>query len=147
VTRLLAGYIGVRPGRDVEFFLFVTSSRPVLGPTQIPIQREPEAPSPWVNRPGRGGDYSIPLVAKLRMCGATPSLPNTCLWPGTWLSAGRTSPLYNYKFLVPDGLKQWKKWRVMNSSQKSILFVHSYLVSENMNQNLSLTNLYRKYEQ
>jgi hypothetical protein len=45
------------PGR-VKNFVFSTSSRPALGPTQSPIQWVPGALSPGVKRPGREADHS-----------------------------------------------------------------------------------------
>jgi hypothetical protein len=45
------------PG-GVKNFLFYTSSRPVLGPTQPPIQRVPGALSQGVQRPGREANHS-----------------------------------------------------------------------------------------
>jgi hypothetical protein len=59
VVGIATGYGGEGPGgrslspRKVKNFLFFTSSRPALGPTQ-PIQRVPE-----VKRPGREADYSL----------------------------------------------------------------------------------------
>jgi hypothetical protein len=51
------------PGR-VKKFLFSTSSRQALGPTQIPIQWVPGALSPGVKRPVREGDHSPPSSAE-----------------------------------------------------------------------------------
>jgi hypothetical protein len=42
------------------------SSRPVLGPTQPPIQWVPEALSPGVKRPGRETEHSPPTSAKVK---------------------------------------------------------------------------------
>jgi hypothetical protein len=53
------------PGR-VKNFLFSTSFRPALGPTQPPIQRVPEALSPRVKRPGREADHSPPVGAEVK---------------------------------------------------------------------------------
>jgi hypothetical protein len=47
------------PGRG-KIFLLSTSSRPVLGPTQPPIQLVPGALSPGVKRPGCEADHSPP---------------------------------------------------------------------------------------
>jgi hypothetical protein len=41
----------------VKSFLFSTSSRPTLGPTQPPIQWVPGALSPGVKRQGRESDH------------------------------------------------------------------------------------------
>jgi hypothetical protein len=50
----------------VKNFLFSTSSRPVLGPTQPPIQWVPWAISPGVKRPGREADHSPPTGAEVK---------------------------------------------------------------------------------
>jgi hypothetical protein len=53
------------PGR-VKNFLFSTSSRPVPGSTQPPIQWVPGALSPGVKRPGREADHSPPTTAEVK---------------------------------------------------------------------------------
>jgi hypothetical protein len=53
------------PGRGKNF-LFSTSFRPVLGPTQPPIQWVPWALSPWVKRYGREADHSPPASAAVK---------------------------------------------------------------------------------
>jgi hypothetical protein len=53
------------PGR-VKNFHFSMSSRPALGPTQPPIQREPGALSPDVKRPGREADHSLPTSTEVK---------------------------------------------------------------------------------
>jgi hypothetical protein len=45
--------------------LFANASRPVLGPTQPPIQREPGALTPRVKRPGCEADNSPPYNTKV----------------------------------------------------------------------------------
>jgi hypothetical protein len=64
------------PGR-VKNFLFSTSSRPALGPTQPPIQRVLGAVSPGVKRPEREADHSPPAnteVKKMWIYTSTPPL-------------------------------------------------------------------------
>jgi len=61
---------------NMGFFLFTTVSRPVLGPTQPPVQWIPGALSLGVKRPGREADH-LHLVPRSRMRGAIPPLPNT----------------------------------------------------------------------
>jgi hypothetical protein len=51
----------------VKNFLFFTSSKPVTGPTQPPIQWVPGALSPEVTRPGREAGHSPSLVPRSRM--------------------------------------------------------------------------------
>jgi hypothetical protein len=53
------------PGR-VKIFLFSTASRPVLGPTQPPIQWVPGAVPPGVKRQGREADRSPPTSAEVK---------------------------------------------------------------------------------
>jgi len=47
-------------------FLLTTASRTALGPTQHPIQWEPEALSLEVKRPGREADSSPPTSAEVK---------------------------------------------------------------------------------
>jgi hypothetical protein len=70
VSRLAAGWTAEGseysgPGRG-KFFLFSTSSRPVLGPTQSSFQWLPRALSPGVTRPGREADHSPPTSAEFK---------------------------------------------------------------------------------
>jgi hypothetical protein len=60
------------PGRGKNF-LFSSSSRPVLGPTQPTIQWILGALSPGVKRPGREADHSPP----------SPEVKNTCIYTST----------------------------------------------------------------
>jgi hypothetical protein len=53
------------PGKVMNF-VFSTSSRPVLGPTQRPFQRLPGAFFPRVKRQGREADQSPPTSAELK---------------------------------------------------------------------------------
>jgi hypothetical protein len=62
------------PGR-VKNFLFSTSSRPALGPTQPPIQWVPGARSPGVKREGREADYSPPINAEVKKTWVYTSTP------------------------------------------------------------------------
>jgi hypothetical protein len=58
---------GLTPGRGKEgIFLFITASRPTLGPTQPPIQLLPGIFSPEVKRPGRETDHSPPSSAEVK---------------------------------------------------------------------------------
>jgi hypothetical protein len=61
----------------VRNFLFSTSSRPALGPTQPPIQWVPQALSPGVKRRGREADHSPPISAEVKKtCVYTSTTPN-----------------------------------------------------------------------
>jgi len=46
------------PGRDRDFFLFATASRPALRPTQSPIQWVPSALYLEAKRPVRDPDHT-----------------------------------------------------------------------------------------
>jgi len=46
--------------------LFATVSRPVLWPTQPPIQWVPEVPSLGIKRPGCEADHSPPCTAEVK---------------------------------------------------------------------------------
>jgi hypothetical protein len=61
------------------FFLFVTVSRPALGPTQPPIQWVPGALTPGVKRPGSEADHSPPSSTEFKMGGTIPPLPQYVL--------------------------------------------------------------------
>jgi hypothetical protein len=50
----------------IKTFLFSMSSRPVLGPTQPPIQWVPRDLSPGVKRPGREADHSSLASAEVK---------------------------------------------------------------------------------
>jgi hypothetical protein len=54
--------------RGLEIFLFTTTSRTALGPTQPPIQWVTGAPSTGVKRPGRDADHSPPSSAEVKEC-------------------------------------------------------------------------------
>jgi hypothetical protein len=60
------GVLDSRQGLGV--FLFATASRPVLGPTQTPIQWVPRALSLKVKRPGPEADHSPPSIAMVKEC-------------------------------------------------------------------------------
>jgi hypothetical protein len=58
--------IGSRFPAGLGIFLFDTVSRPVLGPTQPPIQWVPGALSLGVKRPGREAGHSPPSNAEVK---------------------------------------------------------------------------------
>jgi hypothetical protein len=55
--------------------IFSTSSRPALGPTQLPIQWVLGALSPGVKRPGREADQSPSPIAKIKEIWIYTSIP------------------------------------------------------------------------
>jgi hypothetical protein len=57
-------------------FLFSTSSRPALGPTQPPIQWVTGALFPRVKRPGRESDHSPPFSAEVKKTWIYKSTPS-----------------------------------------------------------------------
>jgi hypothetical protein len=68
VTRLLAGgsQFDSQEGKKGIYFLFATTSRPVLGPTQPPTKWVLGDLSHWIKRPRREGDHSSPSSAELK---------------------------------------------------------------------------------
>jgi hypothetical protein len=79
---LRAGRLMVRslsPGR-VKNFLFSTSSRTALEPTQPPIQWVTGALSPGVKRPGREADHSPSTSMEVRKTWIHTSTPHTPSW-------------------------------------------------------------------
>jgi hypothetical protein len=65
----------------VKNFLFSTSSRPALRPTQPSVQWVPRALSPGVKQQRREADPThLRLVPKSRIRGSIPPLPHTSSW-------------------------------------------------------------------
>jgi hypothetical protein len=77
---MLTGYRldgrGIRftPGKDKTFFLFSTTSRPVLDPTHPPIQWIPGDLSPEIKRQGREADRLPASNAEVKNGGVVPPL-------------------------------------------------------------------------
>jgi hypothetical protein len=67
------------PGK-VKNFLFSTSSRPTLGPTQPPIQWVLGALSPGLKKPGREADHLPPTRVEVKQHGSIHPLPHTSSW-------------------------------------------------------------------
>jgi hypothetical protein len=63
------------PGSIGKIFFLSTGPRPVLGPTQPPIQWVPGVLSPGVKRQRREADWSAPSSAEVRNGGAVLPLP------------------------------------------------------------------------
>jgi hypothetical protein len=75
---LQLGWSGVRVPAGAGNFLFTTTCRPALGPTQLHIKWVTEALSLGVKRPGRQADHSsLHLAPSSRKRGAITPLPNT----------------------------------------------------------------------
>jgi hypothetical protein len=62
----MIGVLGLDSRRGLGIFLFTTTSRTALGPTQPPIQRVPGALSLGVKRPGREADHWLPSSAEVK---------------------------------------------------------------------------------
>jgi hypothetical protein len=60
------GVLGFDSRRGLGIYLFTTASRAALGPTQLPVQLVPRAPSLGVKRPGREADDSPPSNAEVK---------------------------------------------------------------------------------
>jgi hypothetical protein len=84
--------------RGLGIFLFDTMSRLALGPTQHPIQWEPEVFSLGIKRPGREADHSPPPSAEIKECVELylHSL-NTSSLRGAYFSTETTSHFTFYK--------------------------------------------------
>jgi hypothetical protein len=78
----MTGYGMNGRGSISEISLFSTASRPVLGPTQPPIQWVSGALSPAVRQPVPEVDDSPIPCAEVRNGGAIPSLSHTPSWRG-----------------------------------------------------------------
>jgi hypothetical protein len=66
---------GSNPGKG-KIFLFPTTSRLALGPTQSPIQWVMGTISPGIKRPGHETNHSPPSSAKVKNGGAIPPHPH-----------------------------------------------------------------------
>jgi hypothetical protein len=83
-------------------FLFTTTFRPALGPTQPPIQWAPGALPLGVKRPGRDVDHSPPFSAKVE--NALSYTSTSPLWRDAQLKHrdNFTLPFYFYKSFEND---------------------------------------------
>jgi hypothetical protein len=106
----------VRLLRGLGIFLFTTASRPVLGPTQPPIQWVTGALSLRVKLQGHEADHSPPASAEVKECVKLYfHSRNTPSWRGDQLKKGHRvnfylklftkfyipeKPMYNYDFYV-----------------------------------------------
>jgi hypothetical protein len=87
-----------------EFFLFATASRPALGPTQLPIQRVPEALSQGTERSEREDDHSPLPNAEVKNAWSYTSITHMSSWLGANLSRGTTS---RFNFINASALDHW----------------------------------------
>jgi hypothetical protein len=77
------GVLGFDSRQGLGIFLFITASRPALGPTQTPIQWAPGVLSLGVKRPGREANHSPPSSAEVKeWVGLYLHSPNTPTWCG-----------------------------------------------------------------
>jgi hypothetical protein len=68
ITGWTIGVLGFDFQWGLGIFLFTTTSRTALGPTQPPIQWVQGALSLGVKRPGREADHSPPSSAEVKEC-------------------------------------------------------------------------------
>jgi hypothetical protein len=98
----MIGVLGFDSQLGLGIFLFTTASRPVLGPTQPPIQWVPRALSLVLKRLGRDADHSTPSSAEVKKCvELNLHSHNTSSWRGAQLSTGTTLSftfIYNNHF-------------------------------------------------
>jgi hypothetical protein len=79
--------------KGLGIFLFITTSRPALRPTQPPIQWVPGALSLGVKRPEGEADHSSPSSAEVKKCVELYLHScNTPSWRGAELSTGTSLP-------------------------------------------------------
>jgi hypothetical protein len=83
LSRTATGYeldgCGLIPNRG-QILLLSTASKPILRPTQSPIQRVLGATSAVVKRQDRGADRSPPSIPEIKNGGAIPPLLHVCSW-------------------------------------------------------------------
>jgi hypothetical protein len=86
-ARLRARWPGFDYRRGLRIFLFITTSRPALRPTQPPNQWEPGVLSPGIKRTGAKLTTRLHLAPRI-VHGTITSLPHTPSWRGAQLSTG-----------------------------------------------------------
>jgi hypothetical protein len=70
---------GFNPGRG-KVFIFCTTSRPDVGPTQFSVKWVPWTASPGVIRPWHEADNSLLSNTEVKRGGAITSLPHASSW-------------------------------------------------------------------
>jgi hypothetical protein len=80
--------------QELRIFLFITESRPALGPTQPPIQ--------WVKvkRPGREAGHSPPSSEEVNNAWSYTSTPHTPSWRGAQLKIHRDNLTFHLLITV-----------------------------------------------
>jgi hypothetical protein len=87
----------------IKNFLFSTSFKPALRPTQSPIQWVPGDLSPGVKRQGREADHSSPASSKVKKMWIYTSTP-----PYAFISTGTTLPFVFRTYLFKQHMKLCK---------------------------------------
>jgi hypothetical protein len=78
----MAGRLRFDSRQGQEIFLYSTTSRLTLEPTQPPIQWVPGALSPGVKQPWREADHSPLFSVEVKNGGGIPPLFHTSSWRG-----------------------------------------------------------------
>jgi hypothetical protein len=65
-----------------KILLFSITSRPAVGPIQLPTEWVPGAVSPGSTRQGREADYSPPSSTQVKNGGNITPIPHTSSWCG-----------------------------------------------------------------
>jgi hypothetical protein len=94
---------GFESRKGLGIFLLTTTSRPVVGPAQPPIQWVPEALSLGVKRPGCEADHSHPSSAEVKECVEiylhSPNMPS---WRGARLEKHRDNFTFTFTYGLDD---------------------------------------------
>jgi hypothetical protein len=100
--------------QGLGIFLFTTASRPVLGPSQLPIQSVKGALSLEVKRPRRETDHLPPSSYEVKRAWRYTSTPQNAFM--TWCSVKTQGQLYLY--ITESFHAQTDGWTVTVSSYK-----------------------------
>jgi hypothetical protein len=99
---------GFRSQQGQGLFVFVTESRPDLGPTQSPTQRLLGPHSPSIKRPGHEAEHSpTSCVPRLRMREAVPSHPQYVFM--AWYLV-KHRDVFTFMYLVKDLKTPMMSW-------------------------------------
>jgi hypothetical protein len=112
------GVLGFDYRQVLGIFLFTTTSRPALGPTQPPIQWVPGALSLGVKRPGCEADHSPPSVAEVKNAWSYTSTPPVRLHGVVRFSAqGQLCPSEAY-ILLRTTVTHWGNLRKVGATDR-----------------------------